>query len=243
MKKNIFATNFFPHILFIILASVFTSLVYIKQSSSFQGQGKEQQGAIAPNNVTSQTNQARVTSKKPQSKFSKNLAYIILKEASQLSGIRIKDLKITKITSTNFANPCIYGFGEICTREYNPIPGWEVTVKVAEEFWTYHTSPKNQLDIILDPKIIKQAITKDANQRSNSQTVEIINLKSQLFNRCNFFFLDNEKCSLKYASNSDTSNSLNNINGWEVNVKLGEKYWTYHITKSGSVMIIDPKAK
>ncbi|WP_341527819.1 hypothetical protein WKK05_00190 [Nostoc sp. UHCC 0302] len=75
----------------------------------------------------------------------------VLRDASKRSGVRISDLKITQFASKTFGNPCEFNFGEICTREYNPVEGWEVIVEVKEQSWTYHVN-KSGSQIVLDPK-------------------------------------------------------------------------------------------
>ncbi|OBQ37033.1 MAG: hypothetical protein AN485_10215, partial [Anabaena sp. MDT14b] len=73
-----------------------------------------------------------------QNTLPQSISQKLLRDAARVSGVKISDLQITQVTSTNFSNPCNFQFGEVCTREYNPIPGWIVIVQVKEQSWTYH---------------------------------------------------------------------------------------------------------
>lgn len=170
----------------------------------------------------------------------KAIANKILRDASKHSGLRKRELEITQVTSKTFGNPCEFNFGEVCTKEYNPIEGWEVVVRVRQDSWTYHVD-KSGKQILLDPKVstlqtlpkaIADAILNDASSRSG---VDIADLKitqatSQTFaNPCQFNF--GEVCTQQYDP----------VEGWEVIVKVQEQSWTYHINKSDSQIILDPK--
>ncbi len=87
-------------------------------------------------------------------KLPKEISTAVLNDAAKRSRVAVADLKITKVTPKNFGNPCEFKFGEICTKEYNPINGWEVIVQVRQQSWTYHVSKVNT-QIVLDPKISK----------------------------------------------------------------------------------------
>ncbi len=76
----------------------------------------------------------------------------ILRDASKRSGVPIRELQITQATAKTFSNPCVFKFGEVCTKEYNPIKGWEVVVRVRDDSWTYHADSSGW-QIVLDPKI------------------------------------------------------------------------------------------
>ncbi len=166
----------------------------------------------------------------------------VLRDASKRSGEAIAYLKITQFKSQTFGNPCIFNFGEICTKEYNPIQGWEVIVRVKEQSWTYHVN-KSGSQIVLDPKVkvsdttqlpkaIADAILGDASKRSG---VAIADLKitqatpKTFGNPCQFNF--GEICTQQFDP----------VEGWEVIVKIKEQSWTYHVDKSGSQIVLDPK--
>ncbi|MDZ8051606.1 MAG: hypothetical protein RMX68_006255 [Aulosira sp. ZfuVER01] len=177
-----------------------------------------------------------------QNRLPRTVARNILNDASKRSGVAIADLKITQATSKNFANPCIFQFGEVCTREYRPIQGWEVIVQVKDQSWTYHAN-RSGSQIILDPKInasgnvalpraIANQILSDAAKRSGVAVanVKITQATSKTFgNPCIFQFGD--ICTKEY----------NPIEGWEVIVQVKNQSWTYHVNKSGSQIVLDPK--
>jgi hypothetical protein len=82
----------------------------------------------------------------------KRIANAILRDASKRSGVPIRELEIAQVTPKTFGNPCEFKFGEICTREYKPIKGWEAVVEVGDDSWTYHVNTSGS-QILLDPKI------------------------------------------------------------------------------------------
>ncbi|MEH1968858.1 hypothetical protein [Nostoc sp.] len=179
-------------------------------------------------------------SQRPESKLPKAIANQILQDASKRSGIPKRQLQITQVTSKTFGNPCEFNFGEVCTKEYNPVEGWKVVVRVGQDSWTYHVD-KSGKQIVLDPQVsalqtlpkaIADAILSDASKRSG---VGIADLKitqatpKTFGNPCQFSF--GEVCTQQYDP----------VEGWEIIVKLKEQSWTYHVNKSGSQIVLDPK--
>ncbi|MBD2358045.1 hypothetical protein H6G41_26115 [Tolypothrix sp. FACHB-123] len=170
------------------------------------------------------------------------IANQILNDAAQRSGVAAENLKITKATAKNFGNPCEFGFGEICTKEYNPVPGWEVIVQVKDQSWTYHVN-RAGTQIVLDPKTnassnvtlpraIANKILNDAAKRSGVAVanLQITQATAKTFgNQCHFGF--GEVCAEIYQP----------VEGWEVVVKVKQQSWTYHANKSGSAIVLDPK--
>ncbi len=82
----------------------------------------------------------------------KRIANAILRDASKRSGVAIRELEIAQVSPKTFGNPCEFKFGEVCTREYKPIKGWEAVVEVGDDSWTYHVNQSGS-QILLDPKI------------------------------------------------------------------------------------------
>ncbi|KAB8316422.1 hypothetical protein SD81_024800 [Tolypothrix campylonemoides VB511288] len=82
----------------------------------------------------------------------KRIANGILRDASKRSGVAIRELEIAQVSPKTFGNPCEFKFGEVCTREFNPIKGWEAVVEVGDDSWTYHVN-KSGSQIVLDPKV------------------------------------------------------------------------------------------
>ncbi|MEA5620094.1 hypothetical protein VB711_19920 [Cronbergia sp. UHCC 0137] len=176
-----------------------------------------------------------------QNNLPKNIAQAVLKDASQRSGVKIADLKITQVTATTFGNACGFKFGEICTKEYKPIQGWSIVVNVDKKPWTYHVN-KPGSQIVLDPQIIVSSATQlpeniadkillDASQRSGLpiNTIKIIQATPKTFsNSCVFNF--GEVCAQIFDP----------IEGWIVTVQVKGQSWTYHVDQSGSRMVLDP---
>jgi len=189
--------------------------------------------------------QIQLLSQRPQNRSNRlprAVVRAVLRDASKRSGEAIAYLKITQFKSQTFGNPCEFNFGEICTREYNPIEGWEVIVQVKQQSWTYHVN-KSGSQIVLDPKVnvsgatqlpkaIADAILGDASKRSGVAVADlkITQATPKTFgNPCQFNF--GEICTQQYDP----------VEGWEVMVKVKEQSWTYHVNKSGSQIVLDPK--
>ena len=174
-----------------------------------------------------------------QNTLPKSISQAVLRDASKRSGIKVSDLQITQVTSTIFSNPCIFKFGEVCTREYNPIPGWIVIVQVQKQYWIYHVNKSNS-QIILDPKItnnqlpkkISNVVLNDASKRSGLAVnyLKIAQSTQKTFsNSCVFNF--GEVCTQNFDP----------IPGWEVIVKVKSQFWTYHVDNTGTRMVLDPQ--
>lgn len=181
-------------------------------------------------------------SQSSQNRLPRYIARAVLTDASQRSGIAIGNLRITQVTRKTFGNPCEFKFGEICTKEYRPIQGWEVVVRVRNQSWTYHVNQSGS-QIVLDPKInvsgnnllpraIANRIINDAARRSGvtRRDIEITKVTQKTFgNPCEFNF--GEICTREF----------NPIKGWEVVVRVGNQSWTYHVNQSGSQIVLDPQ--
>ncbi|KAF3883690.1 MULTISPECIES: hypothetical protein [Nostocales] len=172
----------------------------------------------------------------------KRIANIILRDASKRSNIAIRNLQVTKATAKTFSNPCIFKFGEVCTREFKPVEGWEVNVQLKNDSWTYHVD-KSGSQVVLDPKVsasqptampkaLENPILRDASRRSKIPVAQlkITQATQKTFgNPCEFKF--GEICTKEF----------NPIKGWEAVVAVGSQSWTYHINESGSEVVLDPK--
>ncbi|WP_407898235.1 hypothetical protein [Scytonema sp. NUACC26] len=173
----------------------------------------------------------------------KRIINAVLRDASKRSNIPVRDLQITQATSKTFSNPCVFKFGEVCTREFKPVQGWEVNLQVKKDSWTYHVN-KSGSQIILDPKVsasqptampkaLEAIILRDASKRSQTPIAQlkITQATQKTFgNPCEFKF--GEICTKEF----------NPIKGWEAVVAVGSQSWTYHINDSGSQLVLDPKA-
>ncbi|NRB05970.1 MAG: hypothetical protein HRU34_00325 [Richelia sp.] len=69
----------------------------------------------------------------------RRIARRVMRHTSGKLGVPRRYL-IYKATPKTFSNPCVFYFGEICTREYRPISGWKVKVKGKGESITYHVA-------------------------------------------------------------------------------------------------------
>ncbi|MBD2295004.1 hypothetical protein H6G06_16325 [Anabaena sphaerica FACHB-251] len=176
-----------------------------------------------------------------QNTLPRNISAAVLRDASVRSGVKIPDLQISQVTPTTFSNRCMFEFKEVCTKEFKPIQGWVVVVKVKQQSWNYHVSQSSQ--IVIDPNInfsnvsqlprtISNKVLSDAANRAGvpSRSIKIIRSTQKIFgNSCQFNF--GEICTQQYDP----------VEGWEVVVKVKEESWTYHVNKSGSQIVLDPK--
>lgn len=165
----------------------------------------------------------------------------VLRDASQQSGLPINALQITRVNSRTFSNPCEFNFGEVCTREYRPVEGWEVTVQARGRSWNYHVS-RSGYQVVLDPKTggtsanvpaaVQQAVLRDAARRSGQPlpSLRITEATPQTFgNPCLFNF--GERCTREYRP----------IEGYRVVVQVRQRAWTYHVDHTGSRIALDPR--
>lgn len=166
----------------------------------------------------------------------------VLNDASKRSGVRITNLKISQATPKTFGNPCEFNFGEICTREYQPVQGWEVVVQVRNQSWIYHVN-QSGTEVVLDPKtnvsgntelpraIANKILSQTARRfRVPRKELEIVNVTKKTFgNPCEFNF--GEVCTREYRP----------IQGWKVVVQGRNQFWTYHVNQSGSQIVLEPR--
>jgi uncharacterized protein YcnI len=173
----------------------------------------------------------------------RNIERAVLRDASVRSRVKISDLKISRVTPTTFSNRCMFELKEVCTKEFNPVQGWVVVVRVKQQSWTYNVSQSG--DIVVDPKInfsdtsqlprnIANKVLTDAANRAGvlKNAAKISRATPKIFgNSCEFRF--GEVCNEIYKP----------VEGWEVVVNVRDESWTYHVNKSGSQIVIDPKIK
>jgi len=114
----------------------------------------------------------RLSEKGNQATLPKSIIRKILLDASKWSGLSTETLRIIKVEWQTWGNPCMFGFRQICTREYNPVSGWEVTVDSGRQQWVYRVDNKAN-SVLLDrtPSLTPKAaevIKKDAAKFSAS---------------------------------------------------------------------------
>ncbi len=164
----------------------------------------------------------------------------VLRDASRRAGLPVNAVQITRVTPRTFGNPCEFNFGKICTKEYNPVEGWEVMVQVGGESWRYHVSRSNY-QVVLDPGLggssanlpyaVEQVVLQDASRRSGLPVsyLQITQATPKTFgNPCIFNF--GEICTREYRP----------IEGWEVVVQVRRQSWIYHVDRTGSRIALDP---
>lgn len=144
----------------LFFTSLLSSAMGLSLSKSAFASTMRFQGTRNPPRVIALTDTAQIesqlVSQSPQTyrqeskKLPRKITRKVLRDTSKRSGLPFRRLKIEDATRKTFANPCIFKFGEVCTREFNPIEGWEVTVRVREQLVTYHVD-RTGSQIILDP--------------------------------------------------------------------------------------------
>ncbi len=102
-----------------------------------------------------------------------------------------------------------------------------------------HTLPHQQLPVLIAqsnpkslPSAIRAAILQDVSQRLRTpiQDLDVVRSIRRTFgNLCGFNF--GEICTTEFDP----------IRGWEVVVKVRDQAWTYHVSRSGALLILDPK--
>ncbi|MBC5793649.1 hypothetical protein H5968_00365 [Sphaerospermopsis sp. LEGE 00249] len=176
------------------------------------------------------------------SQLPRNIASKVLNDVANRSGVNRNSLSIYSSTSKIFSNSCVFNFGEVCAEIYQPVEGWVVVVKVKEESWTYHVN-KSGSQIVIDQKIkanegsplpekIAEKVLNDAYQRSRLQTIGIRitrTVQKTFSNSCVFNF--GEICTQQYDP----------VEGWAVVLKVNNQFWTYHVDRTGSRIVLDPK--
>jgi uncharacterized protein YcnI len=175
------------------------------------------------------------------SRLPSSIQRAILQDASRRTGIDINRLRITQVRQRTFGNTCEFNFGEVCTGQYDPVQGWEVTVRGRRQIWVYHVD-RSGSRIVADPTIagsntslpsrVQNAVLRETAARSGLPvtSLQITQVTPRTFgNPCEFNF--GEICTREY----------NPIEGWEVVVQGRGQSWVYHVDRSGSQIVLDPK--
>ncbi|MEX0270322.1 hypothetical protein AB3R30_14355 [Leptolyngbyaceae cyanobacterium UHCC 1019] len=164
----------------------------------------------------------------------------VLQDAYKRTNLPPATLRVSQAKASTFSNPCVFNFGEICTKEYNPVTGWEVLVQGNNQTWNYRVdktgskiviNPKNVAALALPVPLQNQILTAAASRAGLPPTnIKITQATAKTFgNACAFNF--GEVCTSEYRP----------IEGWEVLVTVRGQTWTYHIDKTGSQIALDPK--
>jgi hypothetical protein len=127
-------SHFYNFVLILVLTSLFSSGYSVARIADSLAAPSPALVQTSPNNLP------------------KALTASVLHDVVRQSGVRIADVKITQARQKTFSNACVFKFGEICSQQYDPIPGWVVHVKVKAQSWTYHINQTNS-QLVLDPKV------------------------------------------------------------------------------------------
>jgi hypothetical protein len=165
----------------------------------------------------------KLSEKGNQATLPKSIVGKILVDASKWSGLSTEALRIVKVESQTWANPCIFAFGQICTREYNPVSGWEVTVDSGTQKWVYRVDDK-ATSVLLDrtrslTPAAAEAIKKDAAKFSASP-LRIIAVERR--DDWNGICEGVPRCTRPIAS------------GWQATVSNGRDSYVYRVKEDGS---------
>jgi len=168
--------------------------------------------------------QVKLSEKGTQATLPKSIIGKILVDASKWSGLSTEALRIVKIESQTWANPCMFGFRQICTREYNPVAGWEVTVDSGTQNWMYRVDDK-ATSVLLDrtPSLTPKAaevIKKDAAKFLASPNLRIIAVERR--DDWNGICEGVPNCTRPIAS------------GWQATVSNGRDSYVYRVKEDGS---------
>jgi len=168
----------------------------------------------------------------------------VLQDAAWRSRVPISQLRISSATEHLFANSCTLEFGDRCSSVYAPVKGWEVIVNVKGQLWEYHVS-RSGAQIALNPDTITEipastmpgahidAVIMDASRRAKvaPTAVRILESKAVTFaNPCMLHF--GEFC----------NRPAQPIEGYEVLAQVNGQTWKYHVDRSATRVVRDPKA-
>jgi|SRR6478672_733925 len=168
--------------------------------------------------------QVKLSEKGTQATLPKSIISKILVDASTWSGLSTEALRIVNVESQTWGNPCMFGFRQICTREYNPVAGWEVTVDSGTQKWVYRVDDK-ATSVLLDrtpsltPKAA-EAIKKDAAKFSASSNLRIIAVERR----------DDWNGICEGVPNCTRPIAL----GWQATVSNGRDSYVYRVKEDGS---------
>jgi hypothetical protein len=158
-----------------------------------------------------------------------DIAQVILKDASQWSGLTGDSLKIVKAEKATWTNPCLLTYSPICDRKYQPTPGWIVTVDGGLNPWVYNISSDQKI-IVVDQtpalsvsaaKVIKEDVVKRLSDKISLSSLRVTEIKS--LNR----WVDDCK------SGGDCTRPQGYFDS-QVTVSNGRQNWVYNLVKDGS---------
>lgn len=176
----------------------------------------------------------------------KSISDALLQDAASRLGVQIAQLSIVKAEQKTWSNPCIFNFGEICTREYNPVSGWEVTVNSRQQSLVYRTDQSgsqiasnkqaNQSNNVSLPEPIAKAVLQQASEQSSLpiSAIRIVKAEPKSWpDRCLGVSSPLLLCGPEYRDG---------IPGWLVSVQAGQQRLVYRTNDSGTSVKFDAVA-
>lgn len=159
-----------------------------------------------------------------RSDLPKFLANIVLKDASEWSGLATKTLQIVDTKRQRWGNSCQFMFGLACATIFQPISGWEVTVNSGTQLWTYNVDDKGKSVILdrspsLEPKAV-EVIKKDAAKFTSAPQLRIISI--DLFDDWNGICSNIPRCTRPISP------------GAKATVSDGQNIFVYRVKEDGS---------
>ncbi len=159
-----------------------------------------------------------------RSDLPKFLADIVLKDASEWSGLATKTLQIVDTKRQRWGNSCQFMFGLACATIVQPISGWEVTVNSGTQLWTYNVDDKGKSVILdrslsLEPKAV-EVIKKDAAKFTSAPQLRIISI--DLFHDWNGICSNIPRCTRPISP------------GAKATISDGRNIFVYRVKEDGS---------
>ncbi|AFZ00513.1 hypothetical protein [Calothrix sp. PCC 6303] len=158
-----------------------------------------------------------------------DITQVVLKDASQWSGLNVNSLKIVKAEKATWTNPCLLTYSPICNRKYQPTPGWIVTVDGGLNPWVYNVSSDKKI-VVIDKtpalsanaaKVIKQDIVKRLREKTSLTSLRVTEIKSL------DYWVDD-------CANGSNCNRPQGYFDSQVTVSNGRQNWIYNLVKDGS---------
>lgn len=168
---------------------------------------------------------------------------IVLRTASQRTGLKTSELRIVKYEQIQGSSSClgVASSGEACTRDLAQL--WQVTVEGGQQRLVYHTNlngsqirlneAASNLGSTKFPDAVGKAVLKEASQRTGLSTSDLRiseTTKKEWSNGCLGLSSSDEVCTAAI------------VPGWQVTVTGGRRDLVYRTNESGSQVRLDSVA-
>lgn len=182
-------------------------------------------------------NQVRLNAQASELRLPRNVGNSVLREASKISGLSTRNLKVVSFKPANWAYGCEDFGSNPCDRV--AVSGWEVTVSGNSQNWIFLTDGTgNQVKLANQntqpqsglPQVVADAILRDAAQWSglSQRNLRIVNSERQIWNNpC--FLTFNRICNKAFIRTP----------GWIVTVQANKQTWIYHANDNASIIALD----